>query len=32
MTVEMEAQRLRLEGKVETVLQRTEEGDHADVL
>jgi len=33
MTVEMEAQRLRLEGKVETVLQRTEEeGDHAGVL
>jgi len=32
MTVEMEAQRRRLEGKVETVLQRTEEGDHADVL
>jgi LPS export ABC transporter protein LptC len=33
MTVEMEAQRLRLEGKVETVLQRTdEEGEHAGVL
>jgi LPS export ABC transporter protein LptC len=32
MTVEMEGQRLRLEGKVETVLQRTQEAGDAGVL
>jgi len=32
MTVEMEAQRLRLEGKVETVLQQAEEGAGAGAL
>ena len=32
MTVEMEAQRLRLDGEVETVLQRTEEGAGAGAL
>src|SRR6185295_13746381 len=32
MTVEMEAQRFRLEGKVQTVLQRTEEAGNAGAL